>query len=613
MTGNEAGAPGWQDFTATGDPATAAPRIAALRALMAEQDLDAVIVPRADAFQGEYVTDRDARLRWLTGFSGSAGFAIVTADRAGLFIDGRYRVQVRAETDAAVLTPVPWPETAPADWLLEALPGGGRVGFDPWLHTRSEIEGLQKRLSTASITLVPIENPVDAIWHDRPDPSGGPVRIHPSDLVGATPQERRARIAAELVGQGQRAAVLTQPDSIAWLLNIRGADVPRYPAVQAFAILGDDGHVALFADPARFDPDLRAHLGNEVSVLPMGGLTPALLGLEGPVRIDPQTAPDKLFRLIEGAGIAIAAADDPVALPKAVKTAAELSGMRAAHLRDAAAVVRCLAWIDAQAPGSFSEIDVVRQLERCREGAGARDLSFDTICGSGPNGAIVHYHVTEKTNRTVAPGELLLLDSGGQYADGTTDITRTMPVGPVALDARDPYTRVLAGMIALSRLRFPKGFAGRDIDPVARAPLWQAGLDYDHGTGHGVGAALGVHEGPARIARRSEVPIAAGMIFSNEPGYYREGAFGIRIENLIAVEDAESPDGRAMLGFETLTLVPIDTRLVDLDAGILSAGDIAWLDAYHARVRAELSPLLDGGDLDWLVSATRPLGARAAA
>lgn len=595
----------WQDFTATGDPTQGAHRLAALRELMTRQGLDAILVPRADAHQGEYVADCDARLRWLTGFSGSAGFAIVTADQAGVFIDGRYRVQVRAETDPMAFTPVNWPETSAAAWLLKALPGGGRVGFDAWLHTRAEIAALERAVAEASISLVPIDNPIDAIWADRPAPPTGTARIHPADLAGATPHDRRARIAAVLRDGGQQSTVLTQPDSIAWLLNIRGADIPRNPVVQGFAILDDSGHVTLFSDPSKFDADLRAHLGAEVTILPSASLTPALGSLSGPVRLDPDTAPEQVFRLVEAMGTKTASAPDPVALPKACKTPAELAGMRAAHLRDAAAMVRALAWIDAQEPGSFTEIDTVRALEQFRREAGARDISFETICGAGPHGAIVHYRVTQATDRTVNAGDLLLLDSGGQYDDGTTDVTRTMPIGAPDPAARDPYTRVLKGMIALSRLRFPRGLSGRDLDPVARAPLWMAGLDYDHGTGHGVGAALSVHEGPARISRRSEIALDESMILSNEPGYYREGAFGIRIENLIVVEPADSPDGRDMLGFETLTLVPIDTRLID--PHLLSDDEIAWLDAYHARVREAVAPLVDGPDRAWLISATQPV------
>ena len=595
----------FQSFDAPSGQADTGARIDALRALMARDGLDAVLVPRADAHQGEYVADADARLRWLTGFSGSAGFAIVTADRAGVFIDGRYRVQVRAETNPAIFTPVNWPETAAAAWLREMLPAGV-VGFDPWLHTRAEIEALESGLAGSGITLRAIANPVDQIWTDRPAPPQGAARIHDAALAGASAEDRRLRIAAALKAAGQGAAVLTLPDSIAWLLNIRGTDIPRNPVVLGFATLDDQGRVGLYADPAKFSPELRAHLGNAVTLIAPEAFTPALALLQGPVRLDPETAPEAVFRAIETAGVSIARDRDPVALPKAEKTAAELAGMRAAHLRDAVPMIRALAWIAAQTPGSFTEIDVVRMLEAFRVEAGATDISFDTISGSGPNGAIVHYRVTKPTNRSVQDGELLLLDSGGQYPDGTTDITRTLAIGTPPDAARDAYTRVLQGMIALSRLRFPRGLAGRDIEAVARAPLWWAGMDFDHGTGHGVGAALCVHEGPLRISRRSELPLAPGMIFSNEPGYYREGQWGIRIENLIAVEPALSPDGRDMLGFETLTLVPIEKTLIE--PGMLSRAEIAWLDAYHARIRAEIGPLVPDDARDWLDRATAPLG-----
>lgn len=595
----------WQEFSAPSDPAASGPRLEALRALMARDRLDAVIVPRADAWQGEYVADCDARLRWLTGFSGSAGFAIVTASDAGVFIDGRYRVQVRAEVDPALFTPVPWPETTASAWLKQALPEGGILGYDPWLHTRAEVEALEKGLSGSGIALRAISNPIDAVWSDRPAPPAGAARIHDAAIAGATPAERRLQIARMLAEAGQGAAVLTMPDSIAWLLNIRGEDIPRNPVVQAFATIDAAGRMGLYADPAKFDAQVRAHLGNEVTISPPDGFTAALVSLEGPVRLDAETAPEAVFRALEQAGAEIARERDPVALPKARKTPAELDGMRAAHRRDAVAMIRALAWVDAQAPGRFTEIDVVRALEGFRREAGASDISFDTICGSGPNGAIVHYRVTEATNRTVGHGELLLLDSGAQFPDGTTDITRTITIGEPPEPARDAYTRVLQGMIGLSRLRFPKGLAGRDIEAVARAPLWSAGLDFDHGTGHGVGAALCVHEGPLRISRRSELPLEPGMIFSNEPGYYREGEWGIRIENLVAVEPAQSPDGREMLGFETLTLVPIDRRLIEI--GMLGRAEIAWLDAYHARVREEIGPLVPNEVRPWLEQATAPL------
>lgn len=599
---------GFQDFDRPGSSADSAARIAALRAHMAREGLDAVIVPRADAHQGEYVADCDARLRWLTGFSGSAGFAIVTADRAGVFVDGRYRVQVKAETDPAVVTPVPWPETKPAQWLREALPEGGRVGFDPWLHTAHEIRAIEEGLEGSSIGLIAISNAVDAIWHDRPAPPVGPARAHDDAVAGASAAEKRAALAARLAEKGQRAAVLSLPDSIAWLLNIRGADIPRNPIVQAFAILQDDGHLSLFADPAKFDDALRARLGNAVQILPPSALVPALRALAGPVLADPATAPQAVFDLLAESGTQVAEGPDPAILPKARKNAAELSGMRAAHLRDGAAMVRLLHWLDTQPPGTITEIDVVRRLEGFRREAGILDISFETIAGSGPHGALPHYRVSRESDRTLNAGELLVLDSGGQYPDGTTDITRTIPIGPPRQDARDPYTRVLQGMIAISRARWPKGLAGRDLDPLARAALWRAGLDYDHGTGHGVGAALCVHEGPVRLSRISELPLEAGMILSNEPGYYREGEFGIRIENLLAVSPLSrdaSPDGREMLCFETLTFCPIDTRLILPD--MLSGEERDWLDAYHAETREKLAPLVEGEARDWLIAATAPL------
>ncbi|TJZ93471.1 aminopeptidase P family protein [Paracoccus gahaiensis] len=583
-----------------------AARLEALRQVVRAQDLAAVIVPRADVHQGEYVADADARLAWLTGFTGSAGFAIVCADRAGVFVDGRYRVQVRDQLDLAQFTPVNWPETRPSDWLREALPQGGRVGFDPWLHARREIEGMETALEGSGIGLIALEaNPVDAVWPDRPAPPVGAARIHPDELAGETAAAKRGRLADALKAEDQAAALLTLPDSISWLLNIRGSDLPKNPVVQSFAVLSDSGHLALFADGAKFDGALRAHLGPDVTILPPDSLSAALTDLEGPVRLDPASAPEAAFRILEDAGTTIARGPDPAVLPKARKTEAELAGMRAAHHRDGVAMVCLLAWLDRQDPSALTEIDVVRHLEDLRRQAGILDISFDTIMGAGPNGAIVHYRVTEGTNRRLEPGELLLIDSGGQYADGTTDITRTVALGPVRADAVAPFTAVLRGMIALSRARFPKGVAGAHLDALARQFLWAEGLDFDHGTGHGVGAALCVHEGPARISRAGDVALEVGMILSNEPGYYREGAFGIRIENLVAVAPAEAEPGRSLLGFETLTLCPIDRRLIDRDA--LSRDEIAWLDDYHARVRAALSPDLQGADLDWLAAATRPL------
>jgi len=583
-----------------------APRLAELRTALRDQDLVGFIVPRADAHQGEYVADADARLEWLTGFTGSAGFAIVTMDRAGVFIDGRYRVQVRSQIDPAHFTPVPWPETRPSDWLREALPKGGRIGFDPWLHTRKEIEGMEQALEGSNIGLIALDqNPVDAIWPDRPATPVGQARIHPAEWAGESADEKRARLAAQLKSAGQAAAFMSLPDSISWLLNIRGTDVPKNPIVQSFAVLSDSGHLALFADPAKFDDKLRAHLGNQVTILPHDALSAALTDLEGPVRLDPASAPEAAFRILEGAQTDIARAPDPAILPKAVKNGPELAGMRKAHHQDGIAMVRLLSWLDRQQPDTLTEIDVVRQLEDFRREQGILDISFDTIMGAGPNGAIVHYRVSQATNRTISAGDLLLIDSGGQYDCGTTDITRTVPIGDPDQDAIGPYTGVLRGMIALSRARFPQGVTGGHLDALARQHLWAQGLDFDHGTGHGVGAALCVHEGPIRVSRASDIALEAGMILSNEPGYYREGAFGIRIENLIAVHDVPAETGRRMLGFQTLTLCPIDRRLIDIDA--LAPDERDWLDAYHAQVRDALSDHLDDVDGSWLARATAPL------
>lgn len=598
----------FQDFTIQTRPQDGPPRLAALRKVLTDEELDGFIIPRTDAHQGEYVTEGDARLRWLTGFSGSAGYAIALMDRAGVFVDGRYRVQVKGEVDPSVYTPVNWPEVSLAAWLRDALPEGGRVAYDPWLQSRKEIRDMQAALIGSNIALIPTANLVDRIWTDRPEPAPGPVRLHSEAIAGRTALDKREALAATLKAANEASTVLTLADSIAWLLNIRGEDLPKNPVVQGFAVVDDKAQVQLFTEPSKFGAEVRAKLGNDVVILPVEGLPAALGQLNGPVRLDPASAPDEVFRLVE-ARADVVEAPDPVILPKAIKTAPEIEGMRQAHLRDAVAMVEMLAWIDAQpTDGSLTEIDVVKHLESLRKAQGAHDISFDTISSTGPNGAINHYHVNEQTNLPIKSGDMLLLDSGGQYADGTTDITRTIPVGAQVESRKRPYTYVLQGMIDLSRLRFPKGRAGRDIDAVARAPLWTAGLDFDHGTGHGVGAALCVHEGPVRISRISEIPLQAGMILSNEPGYYVEGEYGIRLENLIVVTPAESPDGREMLGFETLTWVPLDTRMIDV--GVMSQAQIDWLNDYHAQVRAKIGPKVSGAVANWLDKATAPIKAR---
>ncbi|MFP1644052.1 aminopeptidase P family protein [Pontitalea aquivivens] len=601
----------YQDFAVRSRPSDGPPRLAALRAVLAGQGLAGFIVPRADAHQGEYVAPHDARLAWLTGFTGSAGFCIALMDRAGVFVDGRYRVQVRAEVDCATFTPVNWPEVKPGPWLAAALPAGGRVGFDPWLHTRKEIDDLQAAVTGSGVDLVPVpRNPVDAIWPDQPAPPAAPARIHPPEFAGEDSATRRARLADGLRQRGARAAVITLTDSLCWLLNIRGADIPRNPVVQGFAILHDTGHLTLFAEAAKFSPPVLEHLGADVTLRPTAAFAPALRSLPGPVQVDPASAPLQVGRELGEQGIEILWADDPCILPKAIKTPAEIAGMDAAHHRDAVAMVEFLAWLDAEAPkGGLDEIAVVTALEGFRRASNTlTEISFDTICGAGPNGAIVHYRVTEATNRPLRPGEILLVDSGGQYVDGTTDITRTIAVGPVPEAARAPFTRVLQGMIAISRARWPRGLAGRDLDALARIALWRAGQDYDHGTGHGVGAALCVHEGPARLSRLSDVALQPGMILSNEPGYYREGAFGIRIENLVLVEQAPplpGADDRPMLALRTLTWVPIDRRLIL--AGMLAPDERDWLNDYHAQVLHRIGPAVSAPARAWLEAACAPV------
>ena len=598
----------FQTFEVTARPEQGVGRLALLRAEMAGAGLDGWLVPRADAWQGEYVADCDARLAWLTGFTGSAGFAAVLADVAGVFVDGRYRVQVRAQV-APVFTPVDWPEVKLADWLLREMPGGGVVGYDPWLHTVEEIEKLDRALAGKGIELRPGGNLVDRIWADRPAPPMAPFTAWPEEFAGEGHGAKRARIGRAVAAEGAAAAVITLPDSIAWLLNIRGADVRCNPVPQAFLILTAEGVATLFCRAGKAE-GVRAHLGEGVAVREEAEFLDAVAALAGPVRVDPANLPRIVADRLTAAGVAMLRGPDPCLLPKACKNAVEIAGARAAHLRDGAAMVQFLAWLDREAPGGgLTETGVVRALEGFRRATNALcDISFETICGSGPHGAIVHYRVTEETDRRIGPGELLLVDSGGQYLDGTTDITRTMAVGAPPAGAAEAYTRVLKGMVGISRLRFPKGVAGGHIDTVARLALWEAGLDYDHGTGHGVGVYLSVHEGPQRISRTSDVVLQPGMILSDEPGHYREGEWGIRIENLIVVREAAPVPGgdrRDWLDFETLTWVPFDRRLIV--TGLLTPAERDWVDAYHAGVLERIGPRVEGEARTWLGAACAPL------
>ncbi|WP_288941964.1 aminopeptidase P family protein [uncultured Roseovarius sp.] len=599
----------FQSFDDTASPEQGPPCLAHLREAMSAEGLAGFLVPRADAHQGEYVAPCDDRLAWLTGFTGSAGFCAVLSDIAGIFVDGRYRAQVRTQVDTAHFTPVDWPETKLAVWLKEHLPDGGAVGFDPWLYTPAQIAAVEKDLAGSGIELKPTGNLIDHIWPDRPAPPQGAVRVYPETLAGEPQSDKRRRLAAALRNAGHAAAVITLPDSIAWLLNIRGSDIPRNPVPHGFAVLHDDAHLTLYIDAAKLDDRVRDHLGGEVTIRPTSAFGPGLRSLTGSVRLDRASVPLWVVQHLDEADVAHVWGDDPCVLPKATKTSAEIAATQEAHLRDGAALCEFLAWFDAQAPGTISEIDVVTRLEEARRATGKLlDISFDTIAGSGPHGALAHYRVTQKTNRVLQAGDLLVLDGGGQYLDGTTDITRTLPVGDVGEDERTAFTRVLQGMIAMSRTRWPRGLAGRDLDAIARYPLWLADQDYAHGTGHGVGVHLCVHEGPQRLSKISDVPFEPGMIVSNEPGYYREGAFGIRIENLLVVREAETlPGGDATdkLCFETLSFVPIDRRLIVTD--MLSDPERDWLDAYHAACRDKIGPRISGAARLWLEQATTPL------
>ncbi|MCA0869735.1 aminopeptidase P family protein [Seohaeicola saemankumensis] len=595
----------FQTFDVTARPEQGPPRLDALRRELAREGLDGFLVPRADAHQGEYVAAHDERLSWLSGFTGSAGFCAALRDVAGVFIDGRYRTQVKAQV-APEFTPVPWPDVQLADWLKQQLPQGGRVAYDPWLHTVSEIARTGAALNGSGIALVQSDNLVDRIWTDQPPPPMMPVRPHPIEFAGESAADKCARLAAGLRGAGHRSAVITLPDSIMWLLNIRGADIPRNPVAHGFAVLHDDGRVDLFMAAAKLG-DVAAHLDAAVTCHEPDALLGYLATLEGPVRIDKTTVPQKISDTL---GARAEFGDEPCALPKARKNAAEIEGAAQAHLRDGAAMVELLCWLDAQPPGSLTETQVVTRLEACRRSDNAlQDISFETIAGTGPNGAIMHYRVTEDTDATLQGGHLMVLDSGGQYLDGTTDITRTIAIGTVGEEERAAFTRVLQGMIAMSRLRWPAGLAGRDIECVGRVPLWLAGQDFNHGLGHGVGAYLSVHEGPQRLSKISHVPLEPGMILSNEPGYYREGEFGIRIENLIVVQQAATPPGgddeRDMLCWQTLTYVPIDRRLIVTQ--MLTEAERDWLNAYHADVAARIGPRVGNDARLWLDAATAPL------
>jgi len=588
-------------------------RLADLRAELKRRGLDGFVVPRADEHQGEYVPRRSQRLAWLTGFKGSAGLAIVLGDTAAIFVDGRYTLAVRAQVDTEAFVPLQVPEESPEAWISANLPKGGRLGFDPWLQTVDGHDRFARAAERAGGSFVPVEhNPIDAVWRDRPAAPLAPVLPHPVEFAGETSEQRRRRIADIVTARGADVAFLTAPDSIAWLLNVRGGDVPRTPFALGFALLHTDGHVDLYMDRRKIPDRTVAWLGNAVTLAPpeeLGAAIDTLGALNKRVLVETSTAPFWAATRLQAAGVTIVRDADPVALPKACKNAVELEGIRVAHRRDGAAVSRFLAWLaSSSGSGTLREIEVSDRLQAMRQETGKlRDLSFDTISGAGPNGAIVHYHASKATERTLEPGSLYLVDSGGQYRDGTTDITRTVAIGTPSPEMKDRFTRVLKGHIALATARFPAGTTGSQLDALARYSLWQVGLDYDHGTGHGVGAYLSVHEGPHRISKvANNVALQPGMIVSNEPGYYKTGAYGIRIENLVAVKEAEIQGAdRRYLEFETLTLAPIDLNAID--AGLLTEAEKTWLNAYHARVREVVAPQVDDATRLWLNEAMRPL------
>ena len=593
------------------DRARVPERVAALRRELDARGLAGFIVPHADEHLGEYIPLRSQRLTWITGFDGSAGTAIFTWDAATLLVDGRYTLQGRAQADAALFEIRHVAEEPAEDWIGTHLPAGGKLGYDPWHFTVRRREALAKACAKAGGELVAVDsNPVDAVWEGQPPPPLAPVVPHPIEFAGEAHGDKRARVATNIAKEGAEAAVLTALDSIAWLLNLRGADVPNTPLPLSFAILAADATVDLFLDARKLTAAARDHLGGDVRVRPVAELGAALDAFDGrKVMADAGFIPAWVLDRLKAAGADVVNERDPCQLPKALKNDAELAGMRAAHVRDGAALTRFLAWLAVEAAGGgVDELGAQERLAQFRaEGDRFRGLSFDTISGAGPNGAVVHYHASAATNRTLEAGTLYLVDSGGQYLDGTTDVTRTVAIGAPSAEMRDCFTRVLKGHIALAQAKFPEGVTGAQLDTLARAPLWAAGLDFDHGTGHGVGAYLGVHEGPQGVSPRAPpVKLRPGMIVSNEPGYYRSGAWGIRIENLVTVVDAGVPEGgeRRILAFDTLTLAPIDRNLVN--ASLMTASEIGWLDAYHARVRETLSPLVDAATRTWLAAATLP-------
>ena len=593
-----------------------ADRLAALREQLKSDRLDGFVVPLTDEHMSEYVGSYAQRLAWLTGFQGSAGSAVVLPEEAAIFVDGRYTLQVRSQVSDREWSYQSVPETSVTDWLKDHAREGARIGYDPWLHTRDWVKRAREALASRCAELVAVgENPIDKVWIDKPEASKARLVVQPDEYAGKSSAEKRTEIAEWLESKEADAAVIAPLDSIAWLFNVRGQDVHRTPVALAYGIIHSDGTADLFVADEKVGPDVRQHLGNGVRLHDRHAFEAALGELGGKtVAVDPERSVAAIFDALDKAGAKILPLRDPTILPKALKNPVEIAGQKAAQERDGVAVARFLRWIDEEAPGGqVDELIASDKLEALRrESPELRDLSFDSISGAGPNGAIVHYKSSEKTNRKLETGTLYLIDSGGQYVDGTTDITRTVPIGEPTDEMRDRFTRVLKGHIAVATAVFPKGTRGTQLDSFARRPLWQAGLDYAHGTGHGVGSFLAVHEGPQRIApvtssqSGGDEPLAPGMIISNEPGYYKTGEYGIRIENLVLVVEKEIAGAeKETLGFETLTFAPIDRRLVVKE--MLSPAEIDWLNDYHAQVLEKIGPKLEGADRAWLERACAPI------
>lgn len=601
-----------QSFDETTDPSFAAKHLPLLRARMAEQGLDGLLVPHEDEHQNEYLPEANERLAWISGFTGSAGAAVVMKERAAIFADGRYTVQVRAQVDPAQFEIHALEDNGLARWL-ETVPAGSQIGYDPRLHSPDSLAALKQSAERAGATLKPVDaNPLDLAWGEaRPAQPAAPVVPHEERYTGESSDSKRTRVAGSIREKGADAAVLTAPASLAWLFNIRGGDVIRTPLPLGQAVVEADGSARLFLDPRKVTNELPGWLGDAVTLEPQEALESALARLGGrKVLIDPAQSPAWYFDRLAAAGAEVVRGMDPCTLPRAAKNPVEIEGSRQAHIRDGAALSRFLHWVDTTAQEILpDEREIAETLERFREETGAlKDLSFDTIAGAGPNGALPHYKPVGAKIRRIEKGSLLLVDGGGQYLDGTTDVTRTMAVGEPSDDQRRMFTLVLKGHIAMATVRFPAGTTGHQLDALARLPLWMQGFDYDHGTGHGVGSYLGVHEGPQRIAKMVNTqPLLTGMILSNEPGYYREGCWGIRIETLQVVTPPEPIPGgeRPMHGFEQLTLAPLDRKLIDL--ALLTADERAYVDAYHAETWARVGPLLNGEPRAWLERACAPL------